>query len=434
MSAHQLSAHPLPTHAPGASGCVLHSTGLHLARARAWLHAFAEHAPTVWQGARDAMAEARPVPPSGPGLAATTLHPSPDPAHPVDTRITQRSQPPFPSHFARTHAMNESARIFVADHQGMVGAAVLRQLLVQQHPAHHLITRDEHELPLHDQAAVLSFLASERIDRIYLPVPSPSAPAQQHPAFPLLALSQLIHAASVHRVPQLVLIGTPHVYPDKALSPLAEEDLLTGRLAPGSENVALAQIAAIQLCENLSRPGAGTHARTPALDYRCLIIPTPYGPGDCIDSPDGHTVAGVIHRLHHARLTHQPRITLPRPHDTWNEYLHVDDCARAAIHLMNVPYGAYRRQVQHGVAHLNAGGSHHGSLGVLAHAVAHVVGYTGVIDPPPTEPEWTAPRRLDSYRMRSLGWTPTLHMEDALALTYAHNLAHHSEWPSATPA
>lgn len=88
LSAHHLSAHPLPTHAPGASGCVLHSTGLHLARARAWLHAFAEHAPTVWQGARDAMAEARPVPPSGPGLAATTLHPPPDPAHPVDTRIT----------------------------------------------------------------------------------------------------------------------------------------------------------------------------------------------------------------------------------------------------------------------------------------------------------------------------------------------------------
>lgn len=330
--------------------------------------------------------------------------------------------------------MNESNRIFVADHQSMVGAALVRQLLVQQHPAHHLITRSPRELPLDDPSAVLSFLASERIDQIYLPAPSQPPGPQQHPAHPLLTLSHVIHAASVQRVPKLVLIGTPHVYPETALSPLAEEDLLTGRLAPSAENLALAQIVAIKLCDSLSNPVGGARPGSPALDYRCVVTPTPFGPGDSIDSPAGHTVAGIIHRLHQAKITNQPRVRLPQPHDIWHEYLHVDDCARAAIFLMNVSPSAYRQQAQRGIAHLNAGGSKNCSLGALAHTVANVVGYTGVIEPPPSEPEWAPRRRLDSYRMRSLGWRPSLNTEDALALTYFHYLAHHGELLSTASA
>lgn len=329
--------------------------------------------------------------------------------------------------------MNESARIFVADHQGMVGAAVLRQLLVQHHPAHHLITRSPHELPLHNLSAVLDFLASERIDQIYLPAPLELS-NPQHPAHPLLSLSHVVHAASVQGVPRLVLIGSPDVYPEMALSPLAEEDLLTGRLAYASENLALAQIAAIKLCESLSHPTGGSPSHAGALDYRCVITPTPFGPGDRIDSLSGHTVAALIHRLHQAKLTQQPRLTLTQPHDTWPEFLHVDDCARAAIFLMNVPHDAYGQQAQNGLAHLNAGSNRNCSISALAHTVAAVVGYTGAIEPPPSDPEWAPRRRLDSYRMRSLGWRPSLHMEDALALTYFHYLAHHGERLSAAPA
>lgn len=329
--------------------------------------------------------------------------------------------------------MNESTRIFVADHQSMMGAAVLRQLLAKQHPTQHLVTRTPHELPLHEQAAVEAFFASERIDQMYLPVPMPSATTPQHPALLLLALTNVIHAASVHRVTKLVLISTAHVYPETALSPLVEEDLLSGRLAPALETFALAQVAAIKLCKSLSSPCAISQAQTPMIDYRCVVTPTPYGPGDSLESAAGHTVAGIIHRLHQAKLTNQPRIVLPRPHNTWHEYLHVDDCARAAIFLMNVPHSTYRQQVQHGIAHLNAGGSHHCSLGALAHTVAHVVGYTGVIEPPPSSPEWTPRRRLDSYRMRSLGWRPTLNVEDALALTYFHYLANHGALLSTAP-
>ena len=56
-----------------------------------------------------------------------------------------------------------SNRIFVAGHRGMVGAAILRQLMAQGVPAGDIVTRTRAELDLTDQAAVRGFLAEAQI-------------------------------------------------------------------------------------------------------------------------------------------------------------------------------------------------------------------------------------------------------------------------------
>lgn len=322
--------------------------------------------------------------------------------------------------------MNESAKIFIADHQGMIGAAVERALKQQGHPAGNILTCSAAELSLHDQAAVQAFIRTQSPDQIYLPVPGLSG-TQPEPAATttLLGLLHVIHAAHAHGVKKLLLIGTPHIYPRSALSPLAEDDLLSGRLDPATERFALAQIAAIKACDAISRPPAGNGTPQGALDYRCIVTPTPYGPGDRYGAPDSSTIASLIHRLHQAKAAGERHVHLPLNGAVWREYQHVDDSARAAIYLMNVGAAAYQQQTQRGVAHINAGDSHSCSTKALAQTIADVVGYSGVIDMPMPQTDSEPHVRLDSHRMHSLGWSPFLAIEDGLALTYFDYLAHH---------
>ena len=59
-------------------------------------------------------------------------------------------------------------KIYVAGHRGMVGSAIVRQLLAKGHPADSIVTRTHAELDLTDQAAVRAFFADEQPDQVYL--------------------------------------------------------------------------------------------------------------------------------------------------------------------------------------------------------------------------------------------------------------------------
>ena len=64
--------------------------------------------------------------------------------------------------------MSHTPKIYVAGHLGMVGSAIVRQLLTQGHPAARIVTRSHAELDLIDQAAVRAFFAAEKPDQVYL--------------------------------------------------------------------------------------------------------------------------------------------------------------------------------------------------------------------------------------------------------------------------
>ena len=66
--------------------------------------------------------------------------------------------------------MNTAAqpKIYVAGHRGMVGSALVRNLLAQGIASENLITRSRQELDLTNQLAVQEFFESERPDQVYL--------------------------------------------------------------------------------------------------------------------------------------------------------------------------------------------------------------------------------------------------------------------------
>ncbi len=62
--------------------------------------------------------------------------------------------------------MDKNAKIYVAGHRGMVGSAIVRELLRQGYA--NIITRNHSELDLINQQAVNDFFAAERPEYVFL--------------------------------------------------------------------------------------------------------------------------------------------------------------------------------------------------------------------------------------------------------------------------
>ncbi len=62
--------------------------------------------------------------------------------------------------------MNQSSRIYVAGHRGLVGSAIVRSLRAQGYT--NLVKKTRSELDLHDRDAVLSFFERVRPEYVFL--------------------------------------------------------------------------------------------------------------------------------------------------------------------------------------------------------------------------------------------------------------------------
>jgi GDP-L-fucose synthase len=63
----------------------------------------------------------------------------------------------------------------------------------------------------------------------------------------------------------------------------------------------------------------------------------------------------------------------------------------------------------------------------LALAVGNAVGYEGSIEFDASKPDGSPRKLMDSHRLRSLGWQPTVSLADGLAHAYAHFVEQYAE-------
>ena len=64
--------------------------------------------------------------------------------------------------------MSHFPKIYVAGLRGMVGSAIVRDLVANGHPEDRIIGRTHAELDLTNQAAVRDFFEAEKPDQVYL--------------------------------------------------------------------------------------------------------------------------------------------------------------------------------------------------------------------------------------------------------------------------
>ena len=317
--------------------------------------------------------------------------------------------------------MTSPPRIYVAGHRGMVGSAIVRRLLAQGHDPAHLVTRTHAELDLTNQAAVQAFFAQERPDQVYLAAAKVGG-IHANSTYPadfiydnLMLQANVIHAAHQHGVHKLLFLGSSCIYPRLAPQPMAEDALLNGPLEPTNEPYAIAKIAGIKLCESYNRQ----HGR----DYRSVMPTNLYGPGDNYHPENSHVIPALIRRLHEAKLTGAPSVTIWGTGTPRREFLYVDDMAAASVFVMELDAQALAANTQPMQSHLNVGYGGDVSIAELAQAVAHTVGYQGDLVFDASKPDGAPRKWMDSSRLTQLGWAPTVGLRDGLSVAYARFVA-----------
>jgi GDP-L-fucose synthase len=272
--------------------------------------------------------------------------------------------------------MNKEAKIYIAGHRGMVGAAILRKLKKEGYA--NFILRTTSVLDLRNQAAVTSFFETEKPDYVFLAAAKVGG-IQANNTYRadflydnLMIQNNVIHSSYKYGVKKLLFLGSSCIYPKLAPQPLKEEYLLTGELEPTNEPYAIAKIAGIKLCENYNR------------QYGCnfiSVMPTNlYGPGDNYDLQNSHVLPALLRKFQEAKTNNLDSVEVWGTGTPKREFLHVDDLADACYFIMN----HYNDK-----DFVNIGTGKDISIKELAELIQNIVGYKGIIKWNSEQPDGT---------------------------------------------
>ncbi len=294
--------------------------------------------------------------------------------------------------------------IFVAGHRGLVGSALVRKLRAAGRD--DLILRTRKELDLTDQGQVRAFFRAEKPGTVLLAAAKVGGIVanSENPApflYENLAIEvNVIHQAWAAGVERLLSLGSSCIYPKMAPQPLKEEYLLTGPLEPTNEAYAVAKIAGLKLCEHYNRQYG--------VPFVSVMPTNLYGPGDNFDLRSSHVLPALIRRFDDALRSGVGSVTLWGTGRPRREFLHVDDMADAALFV-------FEREI--GPTFVNIGSGEDLPIGDLARLVAKIVGFEGAILWDSSKPDGTPRKLLDVSRLRSLGWSPSIGLEEGITDT-----------------
>jgi GDP-L-fucose synthase len=316
--------------------------------------------------------------------------------------------------------MSQKLKIYVAGHRGMVGSAIVRNLLVHGVQPNQIITRTHAELDLTHQAAVQAFFATETPTQVYLAAAKVGG-IHANNSYPaefifdnLMMQANVIDSAFKNGVKKLLFLGSSCIYPKLAPQPMSEDALLTGALESTNEPYAIAKIAGIKLCESYNRQYGASHG----IDYRSVMPTNLYGPGDNYHPENSHVIPALIRRFHEAKLAQVSSVAIWGTGTPKREFLYVDDMAAASVHVMNLPKHVYDQHTSPMLSHINVGYGADVSIQEVAQTIAKVVGYTGAVTFDISKPDGAPRKWMDSSRINCLGWQAQVPILQGLTQAY----------------
>ena len=297
-------------------------------------------------------------------------------------------------------------KLFIAGHQGMVGAALVRRW--QNEPGVTLLLRSHRELDLTNQAAVEAFYQTEKPDAAIIAAAKVGGihANNTYPAeflFINLAIAaNTIHGAHRAGVKRLLFLGSSCIYPKLAPQPMTEDCLLTSALEPTNEAYAIAKITGLKLCQY--------YRKQYGVMYHSAMPTNLYGPGDNYHLQNSHVLPALIRKFHEAKQAGAAEVVAWGTGSPMREFLHVDDLADACAFLLGLPQPP---------DWINVGTGTDVTIRELTETVREVVGFQGKIVWDSTKPDGTPRKLMDVSKLASLGWRARIGLRDGIQRTYA---------------
>jgi GDP-L-fucose synthase len=144
-------------------------------------------------------------------------------------------------------------------------------------------------------------------------------------------------------------------------------------------------------------------------NYISVIPPNLYGINDNFDPQQSHVVAALIQKFHSAKVSGASEVVLWGSGNPRRELMDVDDAASAALFIMNDYTGE---------GPINIGWGMDVSVRELASIVARIVDYKGNIAFDKTKPDGIPQKLLDVKKISSLGWQPSIPLEEGIKKAY----------------
>jgi len=133
-----------------------------------------------------------------------------------------------------------------------------------------------------------------------------------------------------------------------------------------------------------------------------------YGPNDNFDPVASHVIPALMRKVHDAKRK-GGEIEVWGTGKALREFMHVDDCADACVHLMKT----YSGQI-----HVNVGTGEELTVRALAELICEVTGTKARLRFDSSKPDGTPRKLLDVSRLHELGWRHRTALREGLKSTY----------------
>jgi GDP-L-fucose synthase len=352
--------------------------------------------------------------------------------------------------------MEKQSKIYIAGHKGLVGSAIVNNLISKGYT--NLVLRTHAELDLTNQLSVETFFSNEKPEYVILAAAKVGGIVANNKYRAdfiyenIMIQNNVIHQSYVHDIKKLLFLGSTCIYPKDSVQPMSENSLLTSELEYTNEPYAIAKIAGIKMCESYNLQ-YGTNFIS--------VMPTNlYGPNDNFDLEKSHVLPALIRKIHLGKCLENDnweaiKINLDKNPiegidgesskdiilsvlakygvkkgeiEIWGsgkpkrEFLWSEDMADACVFLLENrdfkdTFSAEQTEVRN--THINIGTGIDISIKELAEKIKDRVSYQGNFTFNTSKPDGTMQKLSNVERLHSLGWKHSIDLEKGVEKMYA---------------
>jgi GDP-L-fucose synthase len=144
-----------------------------------------------------------------------------------------------------------------------------------------------------------------------------------------------------------------------------------------------------------------------------------YGENDNFHPENSHVIPAMMRRFHEAKINKDAQVIVWGSGSPMREFLHVDDMAKACVHVMQLEQAIYDTNTEPMLSHINVGTGVDCTIRELAETLKSVIGFKGELVFDSSKPDGAPRKLLDVSRLQRLGWSATIDLSRGLQDTYA---------------